>query len=45
VWWEEKGKGEEEKTRVVMPEGVEVEAVVGQAGNGEIWVLKGVLES
>lgn len=42
VWWEEKGeKGE--KKRVIMPEGVEVEDVVSQAGNGEIWVLKKVL--
>ena len=40
LWWEEQG---EEKKRVVMPDEVEVEGVVSQVGNGEIWVLKGVL--
>ncbi|KAM0441248.1 hypothetical protein ACHAPT_000555 [Fusarium lateritium] len=38
VWWVEKdGK------RVVMPDEVEVDRVVGQVGNGELWILKGVL--
>ncbi|KAI8685037.1 FAS1 domain-containing protein [Fusarium keratoplasticum] len=38
VWWVEKdGK------RVVMPDEIEVEHVVGQVGNGELWILKGVL--
>jgi Fasciclin domain len=41
VWWEVKGGGNE---RVVLPQEVEVEDVVSQAGNGEIWVLKGVLD-
>lgn len=38
VWWEEK-----DGRRMVMPQGVEVEGVVGKVGNGEVWVLKGVL--
>ncbi|KAI8719715.1 FAS1 domain-containing protein [Fusarium sp. LHS14.1] len=38
VWWVEKdGK------RVVMPDEIEVDNVVGQVGNGELWILKGVL--
>jgi len=38
VWWEEKdGK------RVVMPDGVEVEKVASRVANGELWILKGVL--
>ncbi|KAF4454948.1 hypothetical protein F53441_2605 [Fusarium austroafricanum] len=38
VWWEEK-----EGRKVVMPDEVEVERVAGQVGNGELWILKGVL--
>ncbi|RSL53296.1 hypothetical protein CEP51_014912 [Fusarium floridanum] len=38
VWWVEKdGK------KVVMPDEIEVESVVAQVGNGELWILKGVL--
>jgi hypothetical protein len=38
VWWEEKdGK------KVVMPDGVEVDRVANQVANGEVWILKGVL--
>ncbi len=46
VWWEEKEKEDGEgKNRVVMPQGVEVDEVVSKAGNGDIWVLKGVLRA
>ncbi|CAJ0548680.1 Ff.00g022930.m01.CDS01 [Fusarium sp. VM40] len=38
IWWVEK-----EGKRVVMPDEVEVERVASQVGNGELWVLKGVL--
>ncbi|KAF4332028.1 FAS1 domain protein [Fusarium beomiforme] len=38
VWWEVK-----EGRRVVMPDEVEVERVASQVGNGELWILKGVL--
>ncbi|KAF2163878.1 hypothetical protein M409DRAFT_68147 [Zasmidium cellare ATCC 36951] len=38
VWWEKRG----EKV-VVMPGSVEVERVGGRVANGEVWVLKGVL--
>lgn len=41
VWWV-RGGSEGEK-RVIMPAGVEVESVQKRAGNGEIWVVKGVL--
>ncbi|KAI5467627.1 hypothetical protein BGZ63DRAFT_371707 [Mariannaea sp. PMI_226] len=38
IWWTEKdGK------RVVMPDEVEVERVASQVSNGEVWILKGVL--
>jgi Fasciclin domain len=40
VWWEEKS----EKRRFIMPDEVEVDEVVSQAANGEIWVLKGALK-
>lgn len=45
LWWEEKeaDDGREEKKRVIMPGEIEVEEVVSRVGNGEIWVLKGVL--
>ncbi|KAF9763972.1 hypothetical protein IL306_002929 [Fusarium sp. DS 682] len=38
VWWEVR-----EGRRVVMPDEVEVERVASQVGNGELWILKGVL--
>jgi hypothetical protein len=38
VWWVEKdGK------KVVMPDEIEVERVASQVSNGEVWILKGVL--
>ncbi|VUC35846.1 unnamed protein product [Clonostachys rosea] len=38
LWWEVKdGK------RVIMPDGVEVDRVASQVANGEVWILKGVL--
>ena len=38
VWWERKdGK------RVVMPDDIEVDGVVGRVGNGEVWAVKGVV--
>ncbi|KAL7808032.1 hypothetical protein V8C26DRAFT_432549 [Trichoderma gracile] len=49
IWWEEEGKkgadadGEGGKKRVVMPDGVEVERVASRVANGEVWILKGVL--
>lgn len=43
VWWEEK-KEEGTEKRIIMPENVEVDEVISQAGNGEVWVLKGVLK-
>ena len=46
LWWEEiRGDKAEEKKRVIMPSGVEIEGVVSQVENGEILVLKGVLKS
>ncbi|KAF4124887.1 FAS1 domain-containing protein precursor [Geosmithia morbida] len=41
VWCERRDDG---KT-YVMPDGVEVEKVASQVGNGEMWLLKGVLTS
>ena len=38
VWWEQ---GEDGK--VVMPAGVKVGSVPSKVGNGEVWVLEGVL--
>ncbi|EMC95172.1 hypothetical protein BAUCODRAFT_149192 [Baudoinia panamericana UAMH 10762] len=38
VWWENKGG-----MAVVQPGGVEVERVVSRVANGEVWLLKGVL--
>ncbi|KAF5979684.1 FAS1 domain-containing protein [Fusarium coicis] len=38
VWWEVK-----EGRRVIMPDEVEVDKVASQVGNGELWILKGVL--
>ncbi|GAO19116.1 hypothetical protein UVI_02036130 [Ustilaginoidea virens] len=38
VWWEEKdGK------RLILPDGVEVDRVVCRVANGELWLLKGVM--
>ncbi|KAM5355141.1 hypothetical protein ACJ41O_001787 [Fusarium nematophilum] len=38
IWWVER-----DGRRVVMPDEVDVERVAGQVGNGELWILKGVL--
>ena len=40
VWWERRG---EEGQRVIMPGGMVVDGVVQRVANGEVWVLKGVL--
>ncbi|OAR02851.1 hypothetical protein LLEC1_04642 [Akanthomyces lecanii] len=40
VWWEEREDGK----RVVMPDKVEVDKVAIEVGNGQIWLLKGVLK-
>ncbi|RMZ78024.1 hypothetical protein DV737_g4067, partial [Chaetothyriales sp. CBS 132003] len=38
LWWEQRGD-----KRYVMPGDLLVDAVVGRAGNGEIWAIKGVV--
>ncbi|KAL7276178.1 hypothetical protein RUND412_000829 [Rhizina undulata] len=38
VWWEEDGG-----VRKIMPDGIEVDHIKANALNGEIWVLKGVI--
>ncbi|KFH44470.1 FAS1 domain-containing protein -like protein [Hapsidospora chrysogenum ATCC 11550] len=38
VWWEWRGD-----KRVIMPDEVEVEKVASQVSNGELWILRGVL--
>ena len=38
-WWEKNEDGK----KVVQPGDVEVEVVANRVSNGEIWVLKGVL--
>ncbi|KAG5970704.1 hypothetical protein E4U55_001507 [Claviceps digitariae] len=40
IWWEERGDG----VRVVCPGGIEVERVAGRVANGELWIVKGVLD-
>ncbi|KAK5992466.1 FAS1 domain-containing protein [Cladobotryum mycophilum] len=42
IWWESKKHGDRER-RVIMPDEVEVERVASQVANGELWILKGVL--
>ncbi|CAH0014973.1 unnamed protein product [Clonostachys rhizophaga] len=39
LWWELRDDGK----RVIMPDGVEVDRVASQVANGEVWILKGVL--
>ncbi|KAG6003049.1 hypothetical protein E4U21_002439 [Claviceps maximensis] len=39
IWWE----GREDGARVVYPDGIEVESVAGRVANGELWIVKGVL--
>ncbi|KOS21581.1 FAS1 domain-containing protein [Escovopsis weberi] len=39
VWWETR-----DGARVVMPDAVEVERVASRVSNGELWILKGVLD-
>ncbi|OQO00460.1 hypothetical protein B0A48_13809 [Cryoendolithus antarcticus] len=41
VWWESHGK---DGGRRIMPGKVEVEGIVGKAGNGEVWMLRGVVD-
>ncbi|KAL6892598.1 hypothetical protein HDV57DRAFT_188696 [Trichoderma longibrachiatum] len=45
IWWEEGGNsgGDGEGRRVIMPDRVEVERVASRVANGEVWILKGVL--
>ena len=45
IWWERRGGGSDgkEERKVIMPNEVVVEGVVGRVGNGEIWSLKGVV--
>ncbi|KAL6863836.1 hypothetical protein J3F83DRAFT_164682 [Trichoderma novae-zelandiae] len=43
VWWEHGKSGDGDEKRVVMPDGVEVERVASRVANGEVWILKGVL--
>lgn len=44
AWWVEKEDDKGGKSRLIMPEGVEVDEVVeGRAENGEVWVIRGVL--
>ncbi|EME44263.1 hypothetical protein DOTSEDRAFT_112333, partial [Dothistroma septosporum NZE10] len=38
VWWESKND-----KKLIMPGGVEVGSIVGKVGNGEVWVLNGVV--
>ncbi|KAJ4165198.1 hypothetical protein LMH87_006840 [Akanthomyces muscarius] len=40
VWWEEREDGK----RVVMPDKIEVDKVAIEVGNGQIWLIKGVLK-
>jgi len=44
VWVEEReGNGEGGKRRFVMPDGVQVQRVAEKVGDGEVWILDGVL--
>jgi hypothetical protein len=38
IWWERRGE-----KKVLRPDDVEVEGVAGKTGNGEVWVVKGVI--
>ncbi|KAL8909390.1 MAG: hypothetical protein Q9207_000225 [Kuettlingeria erythrocarpa] len=38
LWWENKGG-----TRIIHPGNIEVSSVVNRVSNGEVWVVKGVL--
>ncbi|KAG5993071.1 hypothetical protein E4U43_003594 [Claviceps pusilla] len=40
IWWEER---EDDGVRVVYPDGMEVERVAARVANGELWILRGVL--
>ncbi|KAL2271240.1 hypothetical protein VTJ83DRAFT_611 [Remersonia thermophila] len=37
VWWEEK-----DGTKVIQPDGIPIAGVVGDVGNGQVWIIKGV---
>ncbi|KAG6018975.1 hypothetical protein E4U41_003468, partial [Claviceps citrina] len=41
VWWQARA---DDGTRVVYPDGIEVERVAGRVANGELWLVKGVLK-
>ncbi|RFU72962.1 fas1 domain-containing [Trichoderma arundinaceum] len=43
VWWESKKDEDGNEKRVIMPDGVEVDRVASRVANGELWILKGVL--
>lgn len=45
IWWEKRGGGADgsEEKRVIMPDEIVVEGVVGRVGNGEVWALRGVI--
>ncbi|KAG5915388.1 hypothetical protein E4U42_008096 [Claviceps africana] len=40
IWWEARDDG----VRVVCPDGIEVERVAARVANGELWIVKGVLD-
>ncbi|KAG5949825.1 hypothetical protein E4U53_005728 [Claviceps sorghi] len=40
IWWE----GRDDGVRVVCPDGIEVERVAARVANGELWIVKGVLD-
>ncbi|KAK4066460.1 hypothetical protein Trihar35433_6887 [Trichoderma harzianum] len=43
IWWEAKKDDNGDEKRVIMPDGVEVDRVASRVANGEVWILKGVL--
>lgn len=43
VWWEAKKDKDGNEKRVIMPDEVQVDRVVSRVGNGEVWILNGVL--
>ncbi|KAL7901783.1 hypothetical protein HDV63DRAFT_404667 [Trichoderma sp. SZMC 28014] len=43
VWWEAKKDEDGNEKRVIMPDEVEVDRVASRVANGEVWILKGVL--
>ncbi|KAL7926300.1 hypothetical protein ACQKWADRAFT_282356 [Trichoderma austrokoningii] len=43
VWWEVKTDEDGREKRLIMPDEVEVDRVASRVANGEVWILKGVL--